>query len=220
MKALIGTGTVGQSLLRYVKFDSVFKSENLEQLSTQRFDTVVVAAPSGNRLAINQDGTHDLHCVNQIVRAVQRSECKQVILFSSVDAVVCPDSLYGRNRRHMEQQLSQMCDSTIYRLSGLVGSDIKKNLLYDIKHQQYLQEVDAAAWNQWCLLDDLHALIDDPVPGKIQNLVSEPIQNSELLMHFCSGLKLNYTKTSTNYNLSPWIYTRQQIFDAMQRYLT
>jgi len=220
MKALIGShGVVGQSLLPRIDFESVFNRDNLDLLLPNHFESIVIAAPSGNRLAINNNSAQDDQDVTQIVTAVQRSKCARVILFSSVDAVVMSNTPYGRNRLRLEHELREICDITVFRLSSLVGAAIKKNLLFDIKHQQFLNFVNAGAWQQWCLLDDLSRLIDWAQPGQIANIVSEPIQNQELLQRFCPSPIINFAQHSLNYNLEPWCYTKQQIFEAMEKYL-
>jgi len=220
MRALIGSrGVVGQSILAHTDFESVFNRDNLDLLLPNHFESIVIAAPSGSRLMINNSSAQDDQDITQIVTAVQRSKCARVILFSSVDAVVMPNTPYGRNRQRLEHELSDICDITVFRLSTLVGSAIKKNLLYDIKHQQFLNFVNAGAWQQWCLLDDLSRFVDWAQPGQILNIVSEPIQNQDLLRRFCPTQALNFVQHNVNYDLEPWCYTQQQIFEAMEKYL-
>jgi hypothetical protein len=170
-------------------------------------------------MLVNQNPTPDSNNVWQITEAVKRGRPKHTILFSTVDSVVAPHSAYGRNRQQLEQNLMAVTELTIYRLSTLIGPTIKKNILYDIKHKQHLEAVDAGAWLQWCLLDDVAKLVHWAQPGQVVDVVSEPIQNRELLELFAPDVPVRYTATSANYNQQPWCYSRQQIFSAMEQYL-
>jgi hypothetical protein len=133
--------------------------------------------------------------------------------------VVAPHTAYGRNRKFLEQRLADLTELTVFRLSTLVGDTIKKNILYDIKHQQYINEIDAEAVLQWCLLEDLSRLIDWAQPAQVADIVSEPIRNSELINRFNLVLVHQPRASSVAYNQQPWCYTKQQIFEAMERYL-
>jgi hypothetical protein len=219
MIALIGRGTVGHALLAQRDFDCVFDSSNIDTMLANHFESVVIAAPSGNRRTVNQNSAQDDRDVEQIVEAIRRVRPPRCILFSSVDAVVSPHTAYGHNRKFLEQSLAGLTELTVFRLSTLIGDTIKKNILYDIKHQQHTHEIDTGAWLQWCLLEDLSRLVDWAQPGQAVNIVSEPIQNQELMQKFCSGVNSSYATHSVNYNLEPWCYTKQQIFEAMEFYL-
>lgn len=219
MIALIGKGTVGQALLAQRDFDCVFDSSNIDTMSANHFECVVIAAPSGNRRAVNQDSTQDDHDVLQIIEAIRKGRPQRTILFSSVDAVVAPHTAYGRNRKFLEEALTAHTQLTVFRLSTLVGPTIKKNILYDIKHQQYWDKIDTGAWLQWCLLDDISRFIDWAQSGQVVNVVSEPIQNLELIKRLDLDVVLSQQASDIVYDQQPWCYSKQQIFDAIERYL-
>lgn len=219
MNALIGShGVIGQSLQDHMRFDMVFNSNNINQLPSQ-LDTVIVAAPSGNRLAVNRGTVNDKQACNSIITAVQQAQPNHVILLGSVDSVTAPNTEYGANRQYLEHALTNTVPTTVIRLCTLIGTRIKKNMLYDIKHNQFLDEIDSGAWLQWCLLDDLPMLITQAVPGTVFDLVSEPIQNLDVMQRYSPGVPLISKSVSLYYNQRPYVYTQDQIFAAMDRYM-
>lgn len=223
MKALIGShGVIGQSLMSQQHIDHEFNSSNIHTLPDHDIDLLIIAAPSGNRRLINsstQQHLHDQANVNQIVQAVFRARPRATVLFSSVDCVVAPNSNYGQNRYWLERALTRYAQATIYRLPTLIGPLIRKNILYDIRHNQFLDQIDAGARLQWCCLKDLSPLVDQAQPGKIQNIVSEPVLNADILTRFCPGLVQNFWDNSAVYDQQPYYYSRDEIFAEMEQYL-
>lgn len=219
MQALIGSnGTIGQSLLDNRPFDAVYNSDNLQKITDHVWDLVVCAAPSGNRLAINRGQTQDFQDCVLLARTLAQCTIKKLVLISSVDAETAPDSTYGRNRRWLENELSQTHATHILRLSTLIGTRIKKNVLFDLKHGLFLNSIDRDAELQWCVLNDLSRQIDISVAG-IRNIVSEPVKNSEIIASFFPHLTAEQTHSTVRYNQQPYVYTKQQIFSAMEQYL-
>jgi len=222
MQALIGSnGTIGQSLLDNRHFDAVFNSDNLEKIKEQAWDLVVCAAPSGNRLAINRAQTQDFQDCVVIARTLAKCDIKHLVLISSVDAETAPDSLYGRNRAWLEQELSRTHATYILRLSTLIGNRIKKNVLFDLKHSLFLESLDRHAELQWCILDDLPRQIDISLSGTpgTRNIVSEPIKNTSIIAQFFPQITTGKESSTVHYDQQPYVYTKQDIFAAMEQYL-
>jgi hypothetical protein len=138
-----------------------------------------------------------------------------------VDAETAPDSIYGRNRAWLEQELAQTHNTYILRLSTLIGNRIKKNVLFDLKHGLFLNSIDRDAELQWCVLNDLPQQIDISLNGTAgtRNIVSEPIKNSEIIERFFPQLSAEQTQSTIRYNQRPYVYTKQDIFAAMEQYL-
>ncbi len=222
MKALIGSnGTIGQSLLDNQHFDAVYNSDNLQKITNHVWDLVVCAAPSGNRLAINRGQTQDIKDCELLAAVLAKCQIKKLVLISSVDAETAPNSTYGRNRVWLENELSQTHSTSILRLSTLIGTRIKKNVLFDLKHGLFLNSIDRDAELQWCVLNDLPQQVDISLNDGVgtRNIVSEPIKNSEIIDRFFSHLSAEQTHSTVRYNQQPYVYTKQDIFAAMEQYL-
>jgi hypothetical protein len=173
-------------------------------------------------LAINRDAeTHrqDQASTQQIITQTYLARPAHVVLFSSVDAVTAPDSNYGQNRCQLEQALQTHHNATVYRLCTLIGSEIRKNILYDIKHGQFLDQINSESEFQWCLLSDLDQLIQQALPGLVKDIVSEPILNRDILQRFCPDIKLRSAPATVKYRQQPYVYSKQEIFQAMEAYL-
>ena len=219
MQALIGSnGTIGQSLLDNQHFDAVYNSDNLQKIKDHEWDLVVCAAPSGNRLAINRGQTQDFQDCVLLARTLAQCTIKKLVLISSVDAETAPDSTYGRNRAWLENELSQAHSTHILRLSTLIGTRIKKNVLFDLKHGLFLNSIDRDAELQWCVLNDLPQQIDNSVAGT-RNIVSKPIKNAEIIDRFFPHLNAERTHSTVRYDQQPYTYTQAEIFSAMEWYL-
>ena len=221
--ALIGShGVIGQSFLAQQPVDLEFNSNNIHTLPDYDIDLLIIAAPSGNRRLINS-GTEqheiDQANVNQIIQTVFRARPRATVLFSSVDCVVAPNSNYGQNRYWLERAVTRYAQAAIYRLPTLIGPLIRKNILYDIRHNQFLDQIDAGAQLQWCCLKDLSRLVAQAQPGQTQNIVSEPVLNADILTRFCPGLVQNFWDNSAVYNQQPYHYSRDEIFAEMEQYL-
>jgi hypothetical protein len=221
MQALIGSrGVIGQSILHSMCAELTFNSDNINTLKDYDIDRLIIAAPSGNRLYVNQNKQEDADGIDTIVNAVAQAQPKQVILIGSLDAAVRPDTPYGHNRLMLEQLLREISTTTVLRLSTLIGSMIKKNMLYDIKHNQYVEHIDPNAMLQWCLLDDLPGIINNTPAGQTVNVASVPIKTQDIISCFCPNLYLSKKcNTSAYYDQGPYMYSRDQIFAAIEKYL-
>jgi hypothetical protein len=222
MRALIGSnGTIGQSLLDNMHFDAVFNSDNLEKITEQSWELIVCAAPSGNRLAINRGQTQDINDCEAIVDTLSQCQTKKLLLIGSVDAETAPNSTYGRNRAWLEKELSKIHATYILRLSTLIGKRIKKNMLFDLKHRLFLNSLDRDAELQWCILDDLPQQINACLAGApgITSIVSKPINNIQIINRFFPDITSGYSTSTVRYDQRPYVYTQEQILQAMERYL-
>ena len=222
MIAIIGSnGLVGNYLKQVVNYTHEFNSNNIHEISNYAFNTVFVAAPSGNRLVANSDDEKDFESVQLLFENLRCTSIDQVVLLGTVDSVLRNNFPYGRNRLWLEEQiLHYFEESYVLRLSALIHKNIKKNILYDLKHKLYLDKINVNNCLQWYDLNNLDADIKNAIKNKIQitNLVSEPIGNQEIIEKFFSNLKLN-GQHSAKVSLYPYMYTKQQIFDSMTRYL-
>ena len=222
LRALIGSnGTIGASILDNITVDRVYNSDNLEDIAGHSFDRVIVAAPSGNRLAVNRGQTQDRLQCERIVAALSKCNIQELVLIGSVDAVTAHNTEYGSNRAWLEQHLANVHNLHTLRLCTLIGKRIKKNVLYDLKHGLFLEKIDAGAVLQWCILDDVPAQIERVIqqgPSSV-NIVSEPIANAAVMQCFFPDIPHSINDISVRYDQRPYTYTQDQIFAAMEEYL-
>ena len=221
--ALIGSnGTIGSSILTRMLFTHVYNSDNINEMKLNTFDLVVVAAPSGNRLAVNKDPALDLLNIGTIMDAILHTQINRTVLISTIDAIAYPDTAYGRHRLQLEKFVKIHCNNYhILRLSTLIGQAIKKNVLFDLKNNLFIDKINPASVIQWCPLDTLHNEIDYVIKNNIKelNLVSEPITNQDLIGEFFPTVATQSKTETKYYDVTPYRYTRKEIYTAIRNYL-
>ena len=222
MKVLVGgRGTIGRSLLEATHFDLVLNSDDIDSIRGLSIDLLVCAAPSGNRLDINTNPEKDNHDINQLISVFSDCNIKTLVLISTVDTIANPNTVYGHNRLRLETFVKTHSNYYILRPSTLVGKNIKKNVLFDLTNRLYLDKIDSDAILQWCLLDDIYNQIEKAILNNTREvtLVSEPITNKEIIDKFFSSVTALSRNSGVHYDIQPYQYTKQQIFDAIERYL-
>lgn len=228
MNALIGhTGLIGSVLTADQDFDYVYNSRSIDQIQHKEFDTVYCAAPSGNRMMANLQPDQDTNYVHHLADCLRTVTAERFVLIGTVDAVHDPNSIYGSNRLALEHFAQTQFDRChVIRLCTLIHPRIEKNLLYDIKHQQYLDRVNGAQVRQYYTLSRLMSDIDTVLAHDIRvvNLVSEPISDQEVMTQFCPGRTL-IEQPVPPYNLhstvpfGKYVETKTEIFAHIAEYM-
>lgn len=222
MIAIIGSrGLIGNYLKNLVEYDYEFNSDNIQDIQEMDFDLVYIAAPTGNRLIVNANPEVDRKNIDRLVDCLSTVSIKTIVLIGTVDSVIRNHLSYGSNRLYLEEQVKQLCKNTyVLRLSSLIHKNITKNILYDLKHNQYLDKINAESTLQWYDLNNLVKDIEFSINNNLRerNLVSEPIQNQEIVDKFFNNTILAGTQVSAQY-IEPVWYSKTDIFDSIAKYL-
>jgi len=231
--ALIGsTGLIGSSLCKQIHVDATFNSSNIVEAQHQQFNTVYCCAPSGNRILANQRPEEDLDNILSLIATLKTIKIQRFVLISTVDTQHNPESPYGHNRLMLEKFAATINNHHIVRLCSLIDSNITKNILYDLKHQCFLDLIDLDLIMHWYKLSDLAGHLATIINNNIRevNLVSEPVSNQEIVDTFFAKLALSKYANGRPYNLTcsavnltgqvrDYVYTKDQIFDFIADYL-
>lgn len=219
--AVVGNGLIGKRLQQFVNATHVFNSFQLFDLHLEQYDTIYVAAPSGNRIWASQNPHTDQASTGLLIRNLLVAKCRRIVLISTGDTQVRPDTGYGKNRLELENAIRGRFENHyIIRLPGLIGNDITKNILYDIKYKtEWADKINGSIKQQWYPLDDLEKDISAILEGskRIVNLGSEPILNKDIVDQFSNGTTVD--QTAVEYDLKPYKYTKEEIFDQISLYL-
>ena len=220
--AIVGEGLIGKRLAKFVNPTHTFNSKTLLDLPMNNYDTVYVAAPSGNRIWASENPGFDQASTGLLIRNLLVTRCNRIVLMSTGDTQVRPDTGYGKNRLELETAVrGRFSNHYIIRLPGLIGNDITKNILYDIKHQtEWATKINTLTKQQWYPLDNLEQDITSILSNDQRevNLVSEPILNQDIVDQFKQST-VNTTSPGINYDLGPYTYTKEEIFEAISLYL-
>jgi hypothetical protein len=84
---------------------------------------------------------------------------------------------YGRHRLELERYLSARFDTLIVRLPGLFGRGLKKNVIYDLLHENQVERIHPDGRYQYYCLDRLWADIETALGRGLTllNVATEPI---------------------------------------------
>ncbi len=211
---------MGDYLKQVVPNYCEFNSVNICNIADCNFDTIYIAAPTGNRIAVNKDPTADQKNMQTIINGIKDTKCQRIVLMGTVDSVLRNNLPYGRNRLWLEEQiLNHSKNVHILRLSSLIHKNIKKNILYDLKHRCYLDQINLNARLQWYDLNNLYQDINMVIKNNLQvhNLVSEAIANQEIVDKFSYG-DIGNTNEVATIPVLPWSYSKDKIFESMKQY--
>ena len=151
-----GNGLTGSALVRYLKQAGeeyeIIQKENKHKFLGKSCDTLIYANGNALKYKANQDPYFDfMASVASIAEYIHNIKFKKFICISTID--VYPDktsimktkedtiidvkklNTYGYHKYCAEEYVKQFCnDYLIFRLSGLVGKGLKKNVVYDFTH--------------------------------------------------------------------------------------
>ena len=195
--ALIGfSGFVGSTLLKQVGFDFLYRSSNIGEIEGKTFDTVVCTAAPAQKWIANQEPVADLQNIESLISNLKTVTCTTFILISTVDVFKSPigvdeetrideDGLhaYGLHRRLLEKFVeSHFPNHLIVRLPGLVGPELRKNVIFDFQNDNNLQGIDSRGVFQFYPMVNLWYDIQTALKAglKLVHLTAEPFSVSEV----------------------------------------
>lgn len=199
--SVIGSGYLANRIKEQLPNVELFGRERIDHISISH-ETIIVAAPTGNRLCVNANPEKDFNDCQHIINMLVNLKYQNLIYLSTVDVYHARKSIndnlhdrspthgYGANRYYLETQISRLPNSYIARLPSLCHSTIKKNILYDLLHNQWLDSISLQSTIQWYpitnLGNDLTKILNHGL--KKVNLTSAPILNHSIITKFCPWL--------------------------------
>lgn len=194
--ALIGyTGFVGGNIARQVAFDDLYNSANISEIEGKEYELVVSAANRAEMWRINQEPEKDLAEIENYINHISKAKIGKLVLISTVgvyknpnganeDTPIDTDGLlpYGVNRYYLEQYCRDNFDTTTLRLPGLFGEGLKKNIIYDLLHDNNVDRIHKDGVYQYYNLDniwrDIQIALDNKLP--LVNLATPPVSTAEV----------------------------------------
>ncbi|MBW7571012.1 hypothetical protein [Succinivibrio faecicola] len=156
--ALIGsTGFVGNTLLSQRSFDNCYHSTDIGEIDNKEFDLVICAAAPAKKWYANLHPDEDRACIDSLIGHLKTIKAKKFILISTVDVFKSPVNVdenspislnelqpYGYNRRRLELFVQENFKvHLIVRLPGLVGTGLKKNIIFDFKNKNEIEKIES-----------------------------------------------------------------------------
>lgn len=195
-EAIIGyTGFVGSNIAAQHDFSAKFNSKNIVEIDYENYDLIVCSAARAEKWRINQEPEKDLAEIQGLIDHLKTVTAKQFVLISTVDVYKNPIGVnedtpidiqglhaYGTNRYYLEQFCRDNFDATIVRLPGLFGTGIKKNVIYDLLHNNNVDKIHHGGSFQYYNLDniwkDINIALDNNL--KLVNFGTEPVKTDEI----------------------------------------
>lgn len=152
-----GKGLTGSAIVKYLDNKNqdyeIIQKENKEDFFGKECDTLIFANGNALKYKANEDPLFDFYAsVASVVEYINNIKFKKFIHISTVDVYDDKTSLiktkedvdinprklntYAYHKYCAEEYVKQFCDNyLIFRLSGLVGEGLKKNVVYDFTHK-------------------------------------------------------------------------------------
>ncbi len=208
--ALIGyTGFVGSTLDKALIPSHRYRSTNIGEMKGETFDHVVCAGVQAMKWWANLHPEEDMAGIQCLLDVLSTVEAERFTLISTIDVYPCPRAVdenspidktghhaYGLNRLLVEEWIQerfpQVC---ILRLPGLFGPSLKKNVIYDMMHDNGLEKIHPDGVFQYYDTRLLAGDIEKAWACRIGllNLSSEPIATHEIRDRFFPGKVLGGT---------------------------
>lgn len=209
--AIVGhTGFVGSNLCKQTTFESFFNSSNLQGITGKAFDTLVFSGAPANKWIANKEPEKDWQNLEQIMTMMKTVQAKQLVLISTVDVIPPSDApqdetvdcaatknhAYGTHRLALEQFMrAQFQKVLIVRLPGLFGPGLKKNVIYDLIHDNMLASINPASSFQYYditrLWDDIEVALAHQLD--LVHLFTQPILTREILQRYFPNKQVGQT---------------------------
>lgn len=247
--ALFGhTGFVGSNLRASHRFDDLYNSGNSVESRGKEYELVLFSAAKAEKWRINQDPESDLRHIQELEALIAGVSTRRFVLISTVDVfktpigvdertVVDTDGLhpYGLHRYRLEQFVREHHpDSLVVRLPGLFGPGIKKNVIFDLLHNNNVDRIHADGsfqyYNLRRLWDDVTTALNNGL-GTV-HLTSAPITTAELARE-AFGIDFDIRPpgvTAGSYDLqtihaalyggtNPYTYSREQTLTELAEFV-
>ena len=196
--ALIGySGFVGGTLAKSEHFDLLVNRANLQSLRDQQLDRLVCAGLPAAKWLANEKPEEDAENTRRLEAALRTVQASTVVVVSTIDVYPCtsgvdelydcrlmPNHSYGRHRLEFEHFVrDRFPHASVVRLPALFGPGLKKNVLYDLLHDNRLERINSASRFQWYPLDRLQGdlRIVEALRLPLVNLFTEPLETGVLV---------------------------------------
>lgn len=246
--ALIGhTGFVGSNLLARRSYDSLYRSSDIDTIRGREFDHLVCSGVQAMKWWANLHPEEDRAGIDRLLEPLSGVTAKRFTLISTIDVYPTPrgvdeDSVieseghhvYGLHRLEVEDWIrGRFPEVVILRLPGLFGPGIKKNVIFDMLHDNGLEKIHPGGVFQYY---DLRRLADDidrawELGLTLLNVATEPLGTGEIRDRFFPGKELGATGPApTGYDMrskhaadwggaNGYLYSKEQVMADLGSWL-
>ncbi len=195
---LIGhTGFVGSNLATTGKYSALYNSRNIDGICGGSFRVVVCAGVSAKKWLANKEPQADRAGILALTEPLKTIKADLFVLISTVDVfaqsfgadeATVPERAglhpYGLHRLELEDFVRERFTRVVVlRLPALFGPGLRKNVLYDLLHDNMLDVINPDASFQWYPVKRLQADIDRAAAAGLSlvHLATEPLSTRAIL---------------------------------------
>lgn len=212
------------------------------------FDEIVCAGISAVKWIANKDPESDDKKIKALEHVLSSVEARRFILISTID--VYPVTLnqnetfdchpidnhaYGKHRLAFEDYCNQKFQNChIIRLPGLFGDGLKKNIIYDLMHDNCLDLINPYSTFQYYDLNQLWPDIQRTLSANVKliNFFGEPLQTADIIERFFPGKviglkpapEMHYDLHTCHASLwgkqGKYLYTRNEVMDQLATFIS
>ena len=247
--AIVGySGFVGSNLLPFYKFDYFYNSSNFHEAMNKEYDTLFFCGVPAVKWYANKYPEEDFYTLKNIKSILKTIKVNKIVLISTIDVYeyinsqenedydcdIFNNHTYGRNRYLFEQFIKNTFPHYhIIRLPALFGKGLKKNIIYDLIHNNNIENIEKNTMFQWYDLNwlkhDIDIVISNQIP--ICNLFTEPLETISILQLFDYSFNSYKTQSTMTYNLNTkysdlfdstvkgYIRDKKTVLTSIQEYL-
>lgn len=248
MTSLIGhSGFVGSNLIAQRFYDTHYRSSNIDLIRGECLDHVVCSGVQAMKWWANLHPEEDKQGIQRLLDPLSEIKADRFTLISSIDVYPVPrevdeDSViqreghhaYGLHRLEVEDWIRERFPNVVVlRLPGLFGPGIKKNVIYDMIHDNGLDKVHPDGVFQYYdlrrLADDIDRAWELQIP--LLNLSTAQLATSEIRDRFFPGKELGGTGPApASYDMrskyaNAWgggegyLYSKNQVLNDLEDWL-
>ncbi len=245
---LIGyTGFVGGNLNRQCHFDEKYNSGNFREMHGKHFSRLVCAGVAAVKYLANRDPENDWAKIQELCDVLATVQADQFVLISTIDVYPAlenldedsdcfdrPNHAYGTHRLRFENFCrKQFPNCLIVRLPGLFGPGLKKNVIFDLLHDNCLDVIHPDSSFQYYDLRLLSRDIDraEKAGLRVINLFTEPIPTRTIVERFFPGKEIGARRGNAgHYDLhtrhadlwgqkGPYCYSDNEVLEQLRSFI-
>lgn len=241
--ALIGyNGFVGSNLLEQLQKEytdiDLYNKININNIINKEYDKIFCAGVKGVKYLANREPIQDMFDICELLLVLKTVKCKEFYLVSSQDCnssissssrfTSLPPTEYGRNRLYFENMILSLFDTVyILRIGCLFGKNLKKNIIFDLMNNHYLdnlkEDFTMQLYDLKNLLKDFKLIKSYNLVNKAVNRFAEPCYISEIIEVFNNnGYNYNFNLTKVqkkNYDNNGLLYKKEEQLNNLDLFL-
>jgi len=199
-------GFVGNAVYNYFKkvynTDVVGISKNDQPI--EYLDVLINCAGTSKKYYAEKNPNEDETACKNLIFKIYTIKCNSIIHISSIDALNT-NIVYGRNKLWVEDTIKGISNNwSIIRLSGLVGNNLKKNVVYDIANNNKIWVSENSVYN-YININLLPIVINKHIKT----------DNKNVTFNYASSKNISAKEIATIFNKNIEYGDREEFYDSI-----